>query len=125
MPALFTLSGWLGLAWGLLGLPAALFVEPHVLAVALGCISFGFGSLIVAQGFRRGKRWAPWIGGALCAAVVSLAALAAVQSAKASQWDSVGVWASVAMWFAVVLIAIFYARKTNYGEEQLPGGPSC
>ncbi len=111
MNVLFTLLGWLGLGLGLLSLPAALFVGPHLLAVALGFTGFGLGSLMVASGFRRRTNWATWSGIALCAVPVLVAALAVYQAANAVEWDSVAVWGSVATFFAVTLVAIYTHRS--------------
>jgi hypothetical protein len=112
MVALFTLLGWLGLGLSLLSLPAALFVGPHLLAATLGSFGFGIGSLKIAHGFRRGAKWATWTAVALCAIVVSMAALAVVQATKAAEWDSVAVWACIAIFFAAVLIA-FYTHRSD------------
>ncbi len=79
MSALFTLLGWFEIGCGLICIPTALFVGPHLLAVAIVSVGLGIGSLTVARGFRSGAKWATWTGAALCAIIVVVASIAIVQ----------------------------------------------
>lgn len=107
---LFTILGWFAVGFGLLYLPTACFVGPHLLAAATGLIAFGLGSLVAARGFQRETRWASWCASALCAIAVAVALVAVLQSALADEWESVAVWAMAATYFAATLFAVFTNR---------------
>ena len=111
MSALFTLLGWFEIGCGLICIPTALFVGPHLLAVAIVSVGLGIGSLTVARGFRSGAKWATWTGAALCAIIVVVASIAIVQATKAAEWDSVAIWASIAAFFTSALIAVYNHRS--------------
>lgn len=117
MSVLFYLLGWLGIAFGLVNLPAAFFVGPHLFAVGLGSVGFGIGSLKVEHGLRRGAQWSTWTAILLCAIVIAVASFAVVQATQAAEWDSVAVWATIAIFFAAVLIAVYIYRSDSSPEQ--------
>jgi uncharacterized membrane protein (DUF2068 family) len=101
-----------GVGFGILSLPTALFVGPHLLAASLGHILFGVMYLIIARGLTRNKAWAWWAGTLLSVAITLLALVALAQSIHAEDWPSVVFYSIATIFFLILLITAVRVRAS-------------
>ena len=95
-------AGVYGVGFGILMLPAGLFVGPHILAASLTHIALGVGFLIAAFGLRRHRPWAAWTALLLASFVATVALIAIVQSGNESDYPSATSWGICFALFAIL-----------------------
>ena len=98
------LSGFYGVSFGVMMIPSALFVGPHLLIGAGVHILLGAIYLVLAIGVHRGMGWPNWPTFALSATIAITGTAFTRQSLTASDGGGIIFWTGFTAWFACIAI---------------------
>jgi uncharacterized membrane protein YfcA len=116
LPGLFVFIACCGIGFGLLCLPTALFVGPHVLAVSFSNVLAGAASLIIARGLRRRAVWAWWSGLSLCFAIIAVTVFGLAQSVSGREVANSVFFAVVGIFVFGVFVALLLLRGNSKSQ---------